>query len=153
MKIAIVHDFLLKLGGAERVLKVLSEMFPDAPIYTILYDEEACGNAFPKERVRPSFLQKYPKFIRKRHRLLTSQMPRAVEEMNFDDFDLVISSSNSYVHGIVTSIDTKHLCYCHSPMRYAWDWANEFKSENNMSGLKALIYAPLIKYLREWDFL
>lgn len=151
MKVAIVHDFLLKLGGGERVLLVLSEMFPDAPIYTILYDEDAVGHVFPKNRVRTSFLQKYPKFLRKRHRFLTLSMPRAVEEMDFDEFDLVISSNSAYTHGIVTSLDTKHICYCHSPMRYAWDWANEYIKENNITGIKRLLYAPLIKRLREWD--
>jgi len=153
MKIALVHDFLLKLGGAERVLKVLSEMFPTAPIFTLLYDEEKVGQTFPKERVRTSFLQNYPSFIRKRYRLLTHKIPRAIEEMNFDGFDVVISSSGAYSHGIITPLETKHICYCHSPMRYAWDYSNEYKQENNIKGLKAFVYAPLMKYLREWDML
>lgn len=151
MKVAIVHDFLLKLGGAERVTAVLSRMFPNAPIYTLLYDEAAVGKVFPKEKVRPSFLQSYPRFIRSRYKFLTSKMPRAVEEMDFKDYDLVISSSSSYAHGIITSLNTKHLCYCHSPMRYAWDWTNEYRKENKIRGLKSLFYTPLIKYLREWD--
>ncbi len=153
MKVAIVHDFLFKLGGAERVVKVLSEMYPKAPIFTILYDEEKVGKVFPKERVRPSFLQKYPKFLRKRHRLLTHLMPKAVEEFNLKGFDLVISSSGAFSHGIVVPLNTKHICYCHSPMRYAWDWANEYQVENNITGWKKLFYAPLMKYLRQWDSL
>lgn len=152
MKIAIVHDFLLKLGGAERVVKALADMYPKAPIFTMLYDEEKVGKVFPKERVRTSFLQKFPKFMRKRHRLFTHLMPRAVEGFDLEEYDVVISSNTAFCHGIVTSINTKHLCYVHSPMRYAWDWSNEYKHENNISGLKALFYAPLIKYLREWDF-
>lgn len=151
MKIAIVHDFLLKLGGAERVVKVLSEMFPKAPIFTLLYDEKKVGETFPAERVKPSFLQKYPDFIRKRHRLLLTKMPRAIEELNLEDFDLVISSSSAFAHGIVTSIKTQHLCYCHSPMRYAWDWSNEYRRENGITGLKKALYAPVINYLRSWD--
>lgn len=151
MKIAIVHDFLLKLGGAERVVKCLADIYPDAPIYTLLYDEKAVGEVFPKERVRTSFLQDYPKFVRNRHRFLTHMMPRAIEELDLDDFDLVISSSSAYAHGIVTALETKHLCYCHSPMRYAWDWAAEYQKENNISGLKKMLYMPLIKYLRTWD--
>lgn len=151
MKVALVHDFLLKLGGAERVLKTLSDMYPNAPIFTLLYDEESVGSVFPRERVFASSLQRYPRFLRKRHRLFTHKMPRAMEEMNFDEFDLLISSSNSYAHGIVTSLKTKHLCYCHSPMRYAWDWASEFVEENNIKGLKKVLYTPLIKYLRSWD--
>ncbi len=150
-KVAIVHDFLLKLGGAERVTKVLSEMFPKAPIFTLLYDEERVSSVFPKERIRTSFLQKYPIFLKNRHRFLTHLMPRAIEEMDFSDFDLVISSSSAFAHGIITPVKTKHICYCHSPMRYAWDYCNEYREENNIHGIKSLFYSPLIKYLREWD--
>jgi len=151
MKVAIVHDFLVKLGGAERVVKAFADMYPNAPIYTMLYDEEAVGKVFPKERIRTSFLQKYPKFIRKHYRFLIPKMPKAIEELNFEGFDLVISSNTAFSHGIVTPVNTKHVCYCHSPMRYAWDWVNEYQQEHRISGLKKLIYAPMMKSLREWD--
>ncbi|MFA6918162.1 MAG: glycosyltransferase [Candidatus Gracilibacteria bacterium] len=151
MKVAIVHDFLLKLGGAERVVKALADMFPKAPIYTLLYDEEKVGKVFPKERIRTSFLQKYPAFIRKRYRYLIPKMPRAIEELDFEGFDLVISSNTAFSHGIITPLQTKHVCYCHAPMRYAWDWVNEYQKENNISGLKKILYAPILKQLREWD--
>ena len=151
MKIALVHDFLLKLGGAERVLKVLSDMFPSAPIYTILYDEKKVGHVFPKEKIVTSSLQKYPKFIRNRYKLLINQIPRAVEEMDLEKYDLVISSNTAFCHGIITSTNTKHICYCHSPMRYAWDWTNEYQKEHEISGIKKAVYAYFMKYLREWD--
>lgn len=151
MKVAIVHDFLLKLGGAERVTKVFSDMFPNAPIYTLLYDEKVVGKVFPKEKVRTSFLQKYPDLIKKRHRFLTHKMPQAIEEMDLGEFDLVLSSSNAFAHGTLTNSDTKHICYCHSPMRYAWDWSNEYQKENNIKGLKKIVYALLMRKLREWD--
>lgn len=151
MKVAIVHDFLMRLGGAERVVKALADMFPKAPIYTLLYDEEKVGTVFPKERIHTSFLQKYPEFIRRRYRYLTPKMPRAIEELNFEGYDLVISSNTAFGHGIVTPLNTKHICYCHSPMRYAWDWVNEYREEHNIRGLKRLFYAPVLKYLREWD--
>ncbi len=150
-KIAIVHDFLLKLGGAERVVKVLADMFPDAPIFTLLYDEKSLGDVFPPNRVRTSSLQKYLPILKNKHRILTYKMPRAIEELNLNGYDLIISSSSAYSHGIITPTDVKHLCYCHSPMRYAWDWANEYRKENKITGLKKLLYSPLIKYLREWD--
>jgi len=153
MKVALVHDFLVKLGGAERLLKVLADMYPDAPIYTLFYDESKVGDVFPKERIRTSFLNNYPKFLKNRYRFLTHKFPRAIEELDFDGFDLVISSSTAFSHGIITKLDTKHLCYIHSPMRYAFDWANNYKKENKISGIKKLFYTPLIKYLREWDFL
>lgn len=151
MKVAIVHDFLLKLGGAERVLQALCEMFPTAPIYTLLYDEEKVGKVFPAERVRVSFLDKYPDFLRRHYRFLLPKMPRAIEELDLEDFDLVISSSNAFAHGVVTSLKTKHLCYCHSPMRYAWDYSHEYRRENDLYGLKGMLYAFLMKYLRQWD--
>jgi glycosyltransferase involved in cell wall biosynthesis len=153
MKVAIVHDFLLKLGGAERVAKVFCDMFPKAPIFTLLYDKEKVGNVFPPDRVKPIFGSKGFFPFRNYYKFFTKKFPRAIEEINLDEYDLVLSSSGAFSHGIITSLDTKHLCYCHSPMRYAWDYANEYRKDNNISGIKNLYYAHLIKYLREWDFL
>lgn len=150
-KIALVHDFLLKLGGAERVLKVLADMFPDAPIYTLLYDEKAVGDVFPKERVKTSELQKFPAFMRNKQKYLFPLMPRNVEKLDFSEFDLVISSNSAYTHGIITNSDTKHICYCHSPMRYAWDWTHEYMNEQNFGALKKYIVGNLLKKVRMWD--
>src|SRR3989338_2937845 len=105
MKIALVHDFLLKLGGAERVLGVLAEMFPQAPIFTLLYDEKRVGEVFPADRVKTSFLQNYPSFIRKHHRLLMGKMPRAIEELDLENYDLVLSSSGAFSHGALTCLN------------------------------------------------
>lgn len=149
MKIALVHDFLVKLGGAERILKVLSEMFPKAPIYTLIYDEATCGKMFPKERVITSGLQKLSRFFG--HRYLFPFYPREVEQWDLSEFDVVISSSNSYAHGVVTSTHTKHICYYHSPMRYAWDWTNEYREENDLNGIKGAIWSMFLKRLRMWD--
>jgi len=151
MKVALVHDFLIKLGGAERVLKVLSDMYPKAPIFTLLYDEKKVGSVFSKDRVKTSFLHDYPKFLQKRYRYLIKKMPRAIEEMDFEDFDLIISSSSAFAHGLIPPVKAKHICYCHSPMRYAWDWTNEYRKDNKLKGIKGIISAHIIKYLREWD--
>ena len=131
-KIALVHDFLLRLGGAERVLKVFADLFPDAPIYTLLYDKEKVGKVFSESRVRTSELQKYPNFIRKRQKYLLPKMPKAIEKFDFSGFDIVLSSNSAFAHGIITNSDTKHICYCHSPMRYAWDWTHEYIKEQNV---------------------
>ena len=152
MKVALVHDFLLKLGGAERVLAVFAEMFPEAPIYTLLYDKDVCGDVFPADRVKTSSLQKLPGFLRRRHRLFTGRMPRLIEEFDFSEFDLVLSSSGAFSHGVIVPVETKHICYCHSPMRYAWDHASEYLEENRVRGLRRVLYAWLIRGLREWDF-
>lgn len=151
MKVALVHDFLLRLGGAERVLQVLSEMFPEAPIYTFLYDREKVGRIFPEERVKPSKLQRFPSLLRKHHRYFLSLFPRVIEEFNFSGYDLVISSNTAFVHGIVTPTKTTHVSYVHSPMRYAWDWYHEYLSENHFHGLKRAAIAVLLKKIRLWD--
>ncbi|HCW32892.1 MAG: glycosyl transferase group 1 [Candidatus Peregrinibacteria bacterium GW2011_GWE2_39_6] len=152
MKIALVHDFILKLGGAERVLKVLSDLFPHAPIYTLLYNESRTGQILPASRIRTSTLQKLPHFIRNHHRYLFPWMPKAIESFDFSGYDLVISSSSAYAHGIITNSHTKHLCYCHSPMRYAWDWTNEYLRELKLNPLKRHLIGKLLKKIRIWDF-
>ena len=151
MKVALVHDFLLRMGGAERVLNEFSKMYPKAPIYTLLYDEEKCGEIFPRERVRTSTLQSFPKILRKRHKYLLPFMPTATEQIDLSDFDVVLSSSNAYVHGVVTNLRTKHLCYCHSPMRYAWDWTHNYFEENNLRGIKKRAVMNLLNKIRMWD--
>jgi len=151
MKIAILHDFLIKLGGAERVVKVLADMFPDAPIYTLFYDEKKVGNTFPANRIVTSKLQKTWKLIGKRHRFLLHKIPQAIEEFNFSDFDIVLSSNTAYAHGAIVPTDTTHICYCHAPMRFAWDWANEYKKENHITGFKKVLYSIIMKKMRIWD--
>ncbi len=151
MKIALVHDFLIKLGGAERVLKVFADMYPDAPIYTLLYDEKVCGKVFPASRVRASYLQGMPKFLRSRQKYLLPFMPRAVESFDLTDYDLIISSSNAYAHGVLVSSTTKHVCYCHSPMRYAWDYTHEYMQEQNAGRLKKYMANKIIHKIRQWD--
>ncbi len=153
MKIALVHDFLTKLGGAENVLQALHEAFPDAPVYTLLYDKAGTKNIFEKGySIQTSSLQKYPALIRKRPKFLFAKFPKAIEEFDFSDFDVVISSSNAFAHGIITSPATLHICYCHSPMRYVWDWHNEYLKENNIGyNLIGLYIRNLIHNIRIWD--
>ncbi len=153
MKVALVHDFLIKIGGAERVLQALTEMYPEAPIYTLLYDEKAVGDLFPQEKVHASWLQRMPRSLRSRHKYLFPMMPQATEQFNLGDYDLVISSSGAFSHGIVTNLNTKHICYCHSPMRYAWDWTHEYVKEMGGGALKKIMVRKLLKSVRQWDFL
>ncbi|MEK7172282.1 MAG: glycosyltransferase [Patescibacteria group bacterium] len=151
MNIALVHDYLLHLGGAERVLKILSEIFPKAPIYTILYDEKKCGGVFPKEKITTSGLQKLPSLLRKNHKYFLPLIPRAVEEWDFSGFDLVLSSNSAFTHGIITPTQTRHICYFHSPMRFAWDWTNEYIKEQKLGFLKRTAIAHILKKIRIWD--
>lgn len=152
-KIAIVHDFLTKLGGAERVLESMHEIFPEAPIYTLIYDKKGTKNRFEKNgyNIITSSLQKIPKFFR-RQRFLFPKFPAAIEQFNFDDFDIVISSSNSFAHGIITGPTTLHVCYCYSPTRYLWDWYHEYLDENKIGfGLKGLFIRNVLHKIRIWD--
>lgn len=150
-RIALVHDFLLKLGGAERVLASLARIFPDTPIYTILYDHKAVGDVFPQDRVRTSSLQKYPSFLRKRYKMLFPILPQKMEAFDFSDFDLVISSNSAYAHGIVTRLHTKHLCYVHSPMRYAWDYYHRYMQDQDAGFFARMGVAYFMKKMRVWD--
>lgn len=148
-KVAIVHEMLVKLGGAERVLKTLTEMFPEAPVYTLFYNEKKCGREFLNTQIKTSFLQKYVNW-KFPYQFLIRKMPLAIESFDFSDYDLVISSSSAFAHGIITNLETKHVCYCHSPMRYAWDYTNEYKKEKG-GKFKQFLISWLLHKVRIWD--
>ncbi|HOW60454.1 MAG TPA: glycosyltransferase [Candidatus Moranbacteria bacterium] len=149
LKIALVHDFLLYPGGAEKVLKVLSEMYPKAPIYTLLYDGEKMSKEWGSKDVRPSYLQKFPKFLKKHYQWLLPFFPVIPETFELREYDLVISSSGAWSKGIVTKLDTIHIAYLHSPMRFVWDYNEKYLKERNN---KPSIFTRLFfSYLRVWD--
>ncbi|MBU2025300.1 glycosyltransferase family 4 protein, partial [Patescibacteria group bacterium] len=128
MKIALIHDYLVQYGGAERVLECFLELFPRAPIYTLVYDHKLLNKAFGKKDIRTSFLQKIP-LSRKEHRLFPIFMPMAVEQFDLSHYDVVLSDSSSYAKGVITKPGTLHICYCHTPMRYAWDDCHKYTKE------------------------
>lgn len=148
-RVALVHDFLLYRGGAERVLRVLADMFPEAPIYTLLSDREGMKGMFDDREVRTSFLGAWPNFLRKRHRWLLPFYGAATEAIDLRDFDLVISSSGAWTKGIVTRLRTKHIAYVHSPMRFVWDENERYLAEN---GGFHFMKRAMLSYLRLWDF-
>ena len=151
IKVALVHDFLLYPGGAEKILEVLAEMFPKAPIYTLLYNENAILKGNLKDReIRTSFLNSWPSICKKNYRYLLPFFGAAIESMDFREFDLVISSSGAWSKGIVTRLNTNHIAYVHSPMRYVWD-----ENERYMKRIlprRNFILRQLLSYLRIWDF-
>lgn len=145
-KIAIVYDRVNKFGGAERVLLVLHEMFPEAPLYTSVYDPRNAlwAKVFPK--VYTSFLQKIP-FAKNNHQLFGWLMPLIFEQFNFLDYDLVISVTSEAAKGIITSPSTLHVCCCLTPTRYLWShydfyFRNKFFKTISLS---------VIKFLKYWD--
>ena len=125
-KVALVHDFLLCYGGAEKVLEVLCEMFPKAPIYTILHDKKSMRGKFSDHEIHTSFLQSLPRFLRVRPKWLLPLLPTAPETFDLREFDLVISSSGAWSKGIITRLNTKHIAYIHSPMRFIWDYNERY---------------------------
>ncbi|NBP55286.1 glycosyltransferase family 4 protein [bacterium] len=150
MRVALVHDYLVQYGGAERVLEMLADIFPTAPIYTLIYDSEQLYGAFSDKKIRTSFLQNLP-FSKTNHRLFPALMPLAVEDLDLTAYDLVISSSNSYTKGVITRPDAIHICYCHTPMRYAWDdYHRHFQEFNFVAGIRNLLPFAM-NYIRLWD--
>jgi glycosyltransferase involved in cell wall biosynthesis len=153
MRVALVHELLTMRGGAERVLRVLADLYPEAPIYTLLYDERKLGDWFPASRVRPSRLQQSARFS-KNHHLYLSSFPKAVEAWDFSEFDLVISSSSAFTHGIITNSSPRHLCYVHAPARYLWDRTHEVlgrAGKGLLGPLRRAYLSPLFHRLRVWD--
>lgn len=151
MKVALVHELLTMRGGAERVLRILADMFPDAPIYTLLYNEKKLGEWFPASRVRTSSIK--PRFGYNHH-LYLKKFPKAVEAWDFSQYDLVISTSSAFVHGIITNGAPKHLCYVHSPARYVWDRTHDVinqASHGPLGFLKKLYLTEQFHKLRIWD--
>lgn len=152
MKIAIVCDFLTKMGGAQKTLLALHELYPDAPIYCLLYDEKGTSGRFKDCQIISTSLQKNPGFIRKRPKLLVGRFARAIEEFDLSKYDVVISSNDSFAHGVITKPETFHLCYCHTPARYLWDWHSEYLAENNIGyNMKGLVVRNLLHKQRIWD--
>ncbi|MFH0776433.1 MAG: glycosyltransferase [Patescibacteria group bacterium] len=150
-RIAIVHEYLTRMGGAEKVAKVLADLFPSARIFTLLYDAEKCGADFPAWRVETSRLQNLPRFLRQRPKFLLPFLPTAIEAFDFSAYDLVISSSSAFAQGLVSPLKTRHICYCHSPARFLWDYSNEYLKENQIGGLKKIFLNTKLKDLRIWS--
>ncbi len=155
MKIAIVHELLIKLGGAERVAAVLTDMYPGAHLFTLLYNEKQCGEAFPRHKVTvaPGLQRMYR--LGMPRRFLVGWMDTAIENFDLTEYDLVISSSSAFAHGALTRVGTKHLCYCHSPARYLWDQTFAVQGQQGERGLlaplKRWLLPGLFHRLRSWD--
>lgn len=163
MKIALVHELLTMKGGAERVLRIVAdEMFPDAPIYTLLYDERKLGDWFPKQRVITSSVQQSLKnrllqatsYKLQAHHAHLSRFPSAVEAFDFSQFDLVLSFSSAFAHGIITNGKPRHICYVNAPARYLWDRTHDIldRAGSGILGpLKRAYLSRTFHRLRTWD--
>ncbi len=145
MRVAIVYDRVNKWGGAERILMALHELFPEAPLYTSVYNPRSATWARIFD-VRSSFLQHIP-FARGSHEYFALAMPIAFENFDFSEYDLVISVTSEAAKGIITHPGTRHICYCLTPTRYLWSGYHEYFSNSFFRFLAT----PAIEYLRRWD--
>lgn len=150
MKIALVHDYLIQYGGGERVLEALCEIFPDAPIFTLLYGEKETFGAFAGKKIHTSFLQKTP-FVKKHHRFFPALMPFAVEQFDLSGYDLIISDSASFAKGVVTPSRSAHICYCHTPTRFAWDDSQRYIETFGHYRIITKLIPFFMNYIRIWD--
>ena len=150
MRIAFVHEYLNQFGGAERMLASLAALYPDAPIYTLLYDEQATRSLFKGRTIYTSFLQKFPGAVghHERYPLL---MPLAIEQFDLSKYDTVISLSASFAKGVITKPGTRHICYCLTPPRFLWDNSQRFSRDFGFSPIVRGLIPPFISYLRMWD--
>ena len=150
MKIALVHDFLNQLGGAEKVLQAFHELYPEAPVFTMIYDEAATNGVFKDWKIKTSYLQTLP-FGIKKYKYYLLLMPSAIESFNFDDYDVILSSSSAYAKGAVVRPNSLSICYCHTPTRYLWSDTHTYVQELGQGKLfKKFLPIPL-NYLRIWD--
>ncbi len=153
MKTAIVHDWLVKYGGAERVLEQMLKMFPEADLYS-LFDFFPAGQRgiIGNKTVKTSFLQSFPNARTKYHRYLPL-MPLAVEQFNLSQYDLIISSSWAVAKGVISGPDQLHVCMCYSPMRYAWDQMHMYLKASGLTrGVRGWLTRYILHKMRMWDY-
>lgn len=154
MKVAVVHDWLVIYAGAEKQLEQILRLFPDADLYSVidfLRDDER--GFILNKRANTSFIQRLP-FAKTKYRNYLPLMPLAIEQLDLSGYDLIISSSYAVSKGVLTDSNQLHICYCCSPMRYAWDLYHQYLNETGLNrGVKGKIAQLILHYIRMWDFI
>lgn len=152
MKVAIVQEWLVTVGGSDKVVKAILDVFPDADIYTLVAKKDVCDElGIPWEKVHTSFIQRMP-LGTKKHRAYLPLFPFAIEQFDLRGYDVVISSSHCVAKGVLTKADQLHICYCHSPIRYCWDMYNEYLEESHLDkGLKSWLVRLMLHPIRQFD--
>lgn len=148
MKVAIVHYWLVGMRGGEKVVEQLCEMYPNADIFTHVYDPDSVSAIIKKHKVVTSFISKLP-FAKSKYQTYLPLMPLALEQLDLRGYDLIISSESGPAKGVITDPDALHICYCHTPMRYLWDMYQNYYE--NAGRLKKVLMIPLMHYIRLWD--
>lgn len=149
MKLALVHDYLIQNGGAEKVVDVMHGLWPDSPLYTLLFDPKSIPT-FQGRDIRTSFLEKLP-LGRRKYQWYLPLMPTATEHYDLSDYDVVLSSTSAFAKGILTRENSLHICYCHTPTRYLWSDTHSYVEELRVPRLVKMMLPPLLSRLRMWD--
>ena len=152
MKVAIIQEWLVTVGGSDKVVKAILDVFPDADIFTLVAKKEICDElGIPWKKVHTSFIQKMP-LGTKKHRAYLPLFPFAIEQLDLRGYDVIISSSHCVAKGVLTKADQLHICYCHSPIRYCWDMYNEYLEESHLEkGFKSWIVRMMLHPIRKFD--
>ena len=148
--VALVHDWLTGMRGGEKVLEEIAEMFPEAPIFTLLHIPGSVSDTIEKHKIFESFIGKLP-FAGSHYRNYLSLFPAAVESFDLREYDLIVSSSHCVAKGAMPSAGAKHLCYIHTPMRYAYDMFHEYFSPSRTGRLKLFMINREMTKIRCWD--
>ena len=154
MKIAIIQEWLVSVGGSDKVVKAISDIFPDAHIFTLVADKDVCRElGIDYSKVHTSLIQKLP-FGAKKYKMYLPLFPYVIEQFDLRGYDLVISSSHAVAKGVLTKADQLHISYCHSPIRYVWDMYNEYLEEASLAkGFKSFLARYMLHRIRKWDVL
>lgn len=149
MKLALVHDYLMQDGGAEKVLDVFQGLWPEAPTYTLFFDPEKVPT-FAGRDIRTSFLQKFP-LAKRKYQWYIMLMPTATEHYDLSGYDIVLSSTSAFAKGVLTKEHALHVCYCHTPTRYLWSDSHSYLEELRVPKIIKSMLPPLLSRLRLWD--
>ncbi|MDI6807535.1 MAG: glycosyltransferase [Candidatus Eisenbacteria bacterium] len=150
LSVALVQDWLTGMRGGEKCLSAFCELFPDAPVFTLIHKKGTIWKSIEDHRIETSFIEKLP-FAFKSHQKYLPLFPAAIERFDLRGFDLVISSSHCVAKGVLTFPGTTHICYCHTPMRYAWDMYWDYFGPERERGIKGKFISVVLSYLRTWD--
>ncbi len=148
-KTAIIHDWFCNMGGGDKVAEAFLDIMPDSPIYTSCYLEKSLTPKLRQADIRASFLQKRLNQKKDNHQSFLPFMPTAFEGFDLNEYDIVLSSSSSCAKGVITNPESIHICYCHTPMRYAWEYFYEYT--NGMNAVKKKIISYCMTFIRMWD--
>jgi glycosyltransferase involved in cell wall biosynthesis len=150
LRVAIVHYWFVSRRGGERVIDALCELFPGADLFALVADPDGLSPTMRKHKLTTSFLQQFPG-SRQFHRYMLPLYPLAVEQFDLRGYDLVISQESGPAKGVLTDPETCHVCYCHTPMRYIWDFYQEYKNRSGLGFFRKAVFGMTAHYARIWD--